>query len=144
MAVPSTISTAVRTPVYQTVSLIRAGVKSRSSIPSAECIPEPSYGADRIGLDAGSLQLAANVVHVDVDHIRSRREALAPDLLAQLVAGEHLTGVPHQVLEQRELRAGQLDRLAVHPCLARAGIQHQRAGLQQLGVGPAPAAQGAQ
>src|SRR5438876_9637183 len=113
MAVPNTISTAVRTPVYQTVSLIRAGVKSRSSIPAAECIPEPSHGADRIGLDARSLQLAAHVMDVDVDHVGGGRKALAPHLFAQLIARQHLPGVSHQVLEQREFGARQLDDLIV-------------------------------
>ena len=67
--VPSTISTAASTLTYQAVSLMRAGVKRRSSIPAAECIPEPPHGADRIGLEPGRLQLPANVVHVDVDDV---------------------------------------------------------------------------
>ena len=41
-------------------------------------------------------------------------------------------GVAHQVLEQRELGAGQLDRAAVDPHLARAGVELQRPGLDHL------------
>src|SRR6476620_3921228 len=68
-ALPSTISTAASTLTYQAVSLMRAGVKRRSSIPAAECISEPPHRADRIGLEPGRLQLPAHVVHVDVDDV---------------------------------------------------------------------------
>src|SRR6185437_2573360 len=131
-ALPSTISTAASTLTYQAVSLMRAGVKRRSSIPAAECISEPPHRADRIGLEPGRLQLPAHVVHVDVDDVRRRLESLAPHLFAQLVARQHLARVLHQVLEQRKLRAGQLDRAAVDPRLARTRVQLQRPRLDHL------------
>src|SRR6476646_2273302 len=107
---PSTTSTPASTATYQMVSRTRARVNSGFSVRAAERIPEPANGADGILLQAGGLQLAAHVVHVDVDDVRRRLEPGAPDLLAQLVARQHLSGVAHQVLEQRKLRAGQLDR----------------------------------
>src|SRR6476469_7859768 len=125
-AVPSTISTAASTLTYQAVSLMRAGVKRRSSIPAAECISEPPHRADRIGLEPGRLQLPAHVVHVDVDDVGRRLESLAPHLFAQLVARQHLARVLHQVLEKSEFGTGQLDRAAVDPRLECAGVQLQR------------------
>src|SRR4051812_44747703 len=98
---------------YHAVSRTRARVKSGFSVRPAERIAKAANGADRIPRQTGRLQLAADVVDVDVDHVRGGLEARSPDLLAQLVAREHLPGVAHQVLEQGELGAGQLDRLAV-------------------------------
>src|SRR3712207_8690236 len=54
---------------------------------------------DRIG-EPSLLELAPQVVDVDVDHVRGRLERLAPDLLAQLVAREHLPAVSHQRSEE--------------------------------------------
>src|SRR4029077_4857104 len=88
------------------------GVESliyRRSVGAAEAVSEPAHGANGIVVGAGSFQLAAGIVHVDVDDVRGRLEPVAPDLLAQLVAGEHDAGVAHQVLEQGELGAGELD-----------------------------------
>ena len=45
---------------------------------------------------------------------------------------QHLAGVLHQILEQRELGAGQLYWAAVDPRLARAGVKLQRPSLDHL------------
>src|SRR3712207_4942301 len=86
---------------------------------------------DRIG-EPSLLELAPQVVDVDVDDVRGGLERLAPDLLAQLVAREHLPAVSHEVLEQRELGARQGDLAALDRDLARGAVEHERPRPQHL------------
>ena len=62
--------------------------------------------------------LAAQPAHVDVDHVGLRVEVIAPDVLEQHRARDHLAGVAHEVGEQGELPRLQGDlaaRAAHHP-----------------------------
>ena len=55
-----------------------------------------------------SVELAAQVAHVDVDDVAASVEVDSPHRVQELLAGQHLPGVPHEVLKQRELPAGQV------------------------------------
>ena len=63
----------------------------------------------RTVLIALGAELAAQVADVDVDHVGARVEVVAPDVVEQLLAAEHLAGVQHEDLGQRELARGQVD-----------------------------------
>ena len=58
-------------------------------------------------------QLAPQVADVDLEHLRAGIEVEPPDRVEDLLAGENLVGVAHQVGEQLELARGQLDLVAV-------------------------------
>jgi hypothetical protein len=55
-------------------------------------------------------ELASEISDVDVDHVRSGVEVVPPDVREQLLSGQHLAGMTHERLEQRELPCRQLDR----------------------------------
>src|SRR3954462_12062050 len=58
-------------------------------------------------------ELAAQVADVDLDHVSTRVEVVAPDGAQDLLLGEHLPRVPHEVCEQLELPGRQGDRQLV-------------------------------
>src|SRR5947209_6845702 len=45
------------------------------------------------------IDFVAKVVHVDIDDVTERVEVIAPHVIEDLGAREHMTRVPHQVLE---------------------------------------------
>ena len=57
----------------------------------------------------GAVELAAQVADVDVDDVAAGVEVDAPHRVEELLAREHLARVAHEVLEQRELAARQVD-----------------------------------
>src|SRR5690242_4392398 len=117
-----------RAPTYHAVSRTRARRNAVCLFRTAERIAEAAHRADRVVAEPGRLQLAADVVDVDVDDVGGRLEAVAPHLLPQLVAGQHGALVSHEVLEQRELGARQLDRPLADAHLARVRVQGELAG----------------
>ena len=65
------------------------------------------------------LGLAPEVADVDVERVRAEAEVVAPDALEDHRPGQHLPRVEQEELQQSELGARQLDRIAaaVHePC----------------------------
>ena len=72
-------------------------------------VPDPAHRLDQPRL-AALLGLAAQVADVDLERVRARAEVVPPDRLEELGAAEHEARVAHQVLEQRELGLGELDR----------------------------------
>jgi len=53
--------------------------------------------------DAIGAELAAEVTNVDIDHVRAGIEVETPDLAQQILAAQHLAGVPEELLGEREL-----------------------------------------
>src|SRR5215218_9897880 len=90
--------------------------------PLAERVPDPAHRLDEPRPAAG-LGLAAQVADVDVERVRGEAEVVAPDALEDDRAGEHLARVEQEELEQVELRARELDRLAGAPRRPLAGVE---------------------
>src|SRR5260221_9061286 len=71
------------------------------------------------GLDRGSgSELFAQPPDADVDDIRSRIEAVSPDLGKEPLATYYLSGVSNQVVEQPELAIGKVSDPVIDACLA--------------------------
>src|SRR5436190_16681670 len=60
-------------------------------------------------LDHVRAELAAQTSDVDVDHVRTGVEVVAPHRREQAFLGHRLAGAAHQLLEQQELPLGQRD-----------------------------------
>ena len=98
--------------------------------------PDPAHGVQHARLPA-RLELAPQVADEDVGDVRPRVERVAPDLLVQPRAVEHLAGVAQQQREQVELARGELELAvaAVRAC-GRAG---PAAGRPRAARSPLPA-----
>src|SRR5690348_6441362 len=80
--------------------------------------------ADR--LDRGiRAQLPAQPADADVDDVRTRIEAVAPDVGEQPLAADHLPRVEHEVMEQAELPVGEIVLRLVEPCLATGEVEDE-------------------
>ena len=88
----------------------------------------PAHGRDRVGAE-----LLAQVADVDVDDVGAGVEVEAPDLVEQLLAGQHLAGVGHEDLGERELARRQVDLLAADGGPAGAEVEADAAGLEDVG-----------
>src|SRR5207248_10278757 len=89
----------------------------RESSRLAEGVADAAYRLDQPRL-AARLRLAPQVADVDVERVRREAEVVTPDTLEDDRASEHLARVEQKQLEQRELRAGELDWIAVPPHLS--------------------------
>ena len=76
-----------------------------------------SGAPDRVdqGAAAGKIHLSAHPPHQDVDGVRHRIEVVVPDVLENSGPGPDSAGLSHEVLEQREVPAGQLDLPTIPP-----------------------------
>src|SRR4051812_6838004 len=100
----------------------------RSGWSAAAVGAQPVAGSpDRLdGLDAErAVDLLAQVTDVDVDDVRAILVVVVPGVLEEREAVEHLTGPPHQRLEQRVLLRRQRDVGAVAPDAPGRGIEVQ-------------------
>src|SRR5436305_1636009 len=79
----------------------------------AGLVADPPHGHDERRMLGFLLDLGAQPLDVDVDQPGVRGVPVTPDLLEQMLAGEHLTGLSGQGGEQVELERCQLDRLAI-------------------------------
>src|SRR4029453_14369473 len=87
------------------------------------------------------LRLATEVPDVDVERVRREAEVVAPHAFEDDRAGEHLPRGGEEELEEGELRARQLDRLAGPANLARPGIELEISEAQHLARAAARPAQ---
>ena len=99
----------------------------------AQRVADAADRVDEPRLAAG-LGLAAQVADVHVERVRAEAEVVAPDALVDHRAREHLARVAQEQLEQRELGARQLDRLAVARHLARPRVQLEIAERELLAL----------
>src|SRR5262245_23522606 len=87
---------------------------------------------------SAAVDLVAQVMNVDVHHVRERVAVVTPYVVYDLCTSEHLARVAHQVFEQRELLGRQLDDASVALGLAPQQIERQVANLEPLRVGDRP------
>src|SRR5215217_6491271 len=80
---------------------------------------------------ATGFELPSQVGDEDLDRVRDRERVIAPDLVEQLLAGDHEALVAHEVLEQLELALGEVDRAVAARDLVGVGVEHQVADAQR-------------
>jgi hypothetical protein len=73
-------------------------------------VSTPTNGMDEF-FAAASVNLVAQIIHVDIDDVRKRVEVLVPHMFGDHGSCEHAAGVAHQVFEQGIFLEGQLDPL---------------------------------
>src|SRR5438309_2288852 len=84
----------------------RPGTPRRSGLVNA--ISLTAHRSDRLAAD-----LVAQPAHVDVDDVRARVEAVAPDGGEDPLLAERLAGTGHEFAQQEELALGELDSAKV-------------------------------
>ena len=98
------------------------GLSRRNNSPTVdrEPVARPSDGVDR-GPSERPVDLATQVADVDLDDVGIAVEVVIPDVAEDLTLRPHLPRVSHEVFENRELTARQLDVsvAAGHPARAR-------------------------
>jgi hypothetical protein len=80
-----------------------------------------------------AVDLAARVADVLVDHVGGRIVGEVPDVLQDPGAGQHLTGMGQEQLQQRELLGRQVQPLLPAPGLPARRVQPQLPDLQHGG-----------
>ena len=94
-------------------------------------VAHAAHGVQQAWLAAG-LGLAAQIAHVDAQRVRARAEVIAPHVLEDDRAGEHLLGVAQEQLEQQELGAREVQRALPAPGLVGEPVQAQVLEAQRL------------
>src|SRR5919206_716397 len=112
------VSTPTTTAKPHRITRVRAAEPpaSRQRIGTRLYAEDVARAADRMEearLSTG-FELPSQVGDEDLDRVGDRERVVAPDLVEQLLAGDHEPLVAHQVLEQLELALGEVDR-AVGP-----------------------------
>src|SRR5262245_18510456 len=72
-----------------------------------------------------TLRLAPEIPDVDVERVRRMAEVVAPDTLVDERAGQHLTGVAHEQLEEVRLGRRQLEAAPAAARVHRAQIERE-------------------
>src|SRR5919199_5600332 len=138
---PSRTRISARMRMFQPTNRQRMRAKSLcTNVSVLDGVAHPADSSDQWPGEA-AVDLIAQIVNVDLDHVRRGLAVVAPDVLGDLVLAEHPPGVAHQVGEQVELFGGQLDRLAAAGRLVAGQVEHQVAdgGVVLLAVAGAAA-----
>src|ERR1019366_4204946 len=106
---------------------------SRLATRHAQPVADVAYCLDRVRL-AFVAELASQVADVDLQHFGARVEVKAPDRVEELLAGEDLVGVAHQILEHLELTRGQLHITSIALHTSGAKIHANARDLQHRGL----------
>src|SRR5258706_8076426 len=88
----------------------------------AEGISEAAHGLDQTGL-AALFELPAEAFHSNVDEVRLTSEAVAPHLLAELIARQNLAMVTEQYAQELELSGGEVQYAVSSVGLVRIRIE---------------------
>ena len=128
-AAPSTSSMATANAA---VSRSRIGTRLRRPPVPAEPVAQPADRLDRLQAER-PVDLLAQVADVHLDDVRALLEAEVPGRLEQLHLRQHMAGVAHEGLQQRELARGQLDLAVAAPDRAGGRIEPERAGPEHGG-----------
>src|ERR671915_507784 len=103
--------------------------RGRSAAIAGQPVSGAAYGLHRPAPER-SVDLAAQIADVDLDHVDIPVVVSVPDMVEDLGLGDHLTAAPQQELQQGELARGQLDRDAAAGNLPGGGVEPQVAGCQ--------------
>src|SRR5215217_264500 len=100
---------------------------SRQRIGSRLYAEDVSRAADRMEEPrlATGFELPSQVGDEDLDRVRDRERVVAPDLVEELLAGDHQALVAHQVLEELELALRELDASIAARHLVGVGVEHE-------------------
>src|SRR5919201_7062502 len=101
----------MRIAAIQSVRRARSPRGSRNLLTVDKAIPDRAQRLDRRRTTTRR-KLAAQVADVDLDHVSPRVEVIAPHGAQDLLLGEHLSGVAHEVGEQLELTSRERDGYA--------------------------------
>src|SRR5437588_3096123 len=104
-----------RSRKYQAQSRTRVPRNSMGALPR-EPVADSVHGLDQLRGPA-LVDLVAQVGDVDRHPVGRALEVVVPDTLRDLGLGQHLVGMPHEELEQRELAGGELDHAVAPPDL---------------------------
>src|SRR3954454_2458905 len=115
----STIITAAKARVS------RPRIGSRPIRSVAICIGGPAVSGAAHRFDRVAAELVTQVRDVDLDHVGAVLVGRVPDVLEELEPAEHLTGVAHEHLEQRELARCERELLAAAPGAVARRVQPQ-------------------
>src|SRR4051812_36074599 len=85
--------------------------RNRLATGRAEAVADVAHRLDRAASVVA--ELAAQVSDVDVEHLGARVELEAPHRVEELLARQHLVGMPQQMGEQLELARREVDVAAV-------------------------------
>src|SRR5690349_11220000 len=96
------------------VSRALSGSRNRRTV--AEPVPDSPHGLERL-----LAELRAQAADVDVDDVRVALVRVVPDVIDEPPPRERLARVAHEVLQDRELLGGELERLAVQ----RGGVRRR-------------------
>src|SRR5258705_4941098 len=130
-------------PVAMRITAIDAVAQANRR--TASELPRISWRREKISKPANRLddvdpELLADAADEDLDRIRIAIEILVVEVLDELGARDHPTGMMHQIGEQAILVRGQLHRVAVHADPAGTGVEPHRAAIElALGVSGGPA-----
>ena len=105
---------------------VRTGTGSRRSVAFVPRRVEAIAGAPDRGYERrfpGTIYLPPQVPDVDVHHFRAGIEGVIPDRGEDLLPAQKLPRMAHEVLQQRELLAGEIQLLLPSPGAARKQIQ---------------------
>src|SRR5258708_37441718 len=78
-----------------------------------ELVPHAVHGQEELRVGGTRLDLLAQLGDVNVDGARQRRLVVAPDLVEQAVARDHLAAVLDEVPQEAHLARRHLDSLAL-------------------------------
>src|SRR5262249_39101254 len=97
---------------------VAAGPSAPAPVPSRPWLieheSESAHRPDEYGLEV-PIDPGSQAIDVDVDQVRLSFEPIAPDVVQNHSARDHLSAVAKQILEDRELFAGELDSLRAAP-----------------------------
>src|SRR5262249_26422876 len=118
------------TTVSATAAAAEIAIRARNVMrsPFAQRVSDPADRVDE-AREAALLGLATEVADVHVERIGGRSEVVPPDPLEDDRARQHLARIPEEQLQERELRAREIDRppAAAHLACARIELEVREA-----------------
>ena len=113
-------TTAIATAAAET----RVMRRRKLTISATQYVADAAHGVQQARLVAG-LGLAAQVAHVDAQRVGGRAEVIAPHVLEDRRAGQHLAGMAQEHLQQQELGARERQHPLAAPGLVGEAVQAQ-------------------
>src|SRR4051812_5975895 len=106
------ITSAIATTIVATAVVIARMLASRLTTSSDQSVPGATNSFDHRLI---AMQFGAKSAHVNLDDVGIAFEVEIPYVVQDVAFRQHLVGMMQQVLEDRELAAGELDLFATQP-----------------------------